>query len=345
MDGKKKALLEKYGLNKSYLDNGRPEIVVPRDSEEEFKKALSYLIVHNCGCNKRDYFQCGCGAFYCCASIGICEYCAAKNKPHNLLEKSCPLCDRICVKKAKNGVDIANHCVDCGMLKCSTCHTQFKCSKLMLISNSEYKQRRCNIPMPLTRYGIYINTGYMRILHKLSIDTVVAANGYVYEIDNGKIYNAGKFNVAANTTTIIPGGFMRDKCFNKKEKEVHLILLKFFNVDEITPFYYPNWLFSPITGRGLELDFWIEKIGLAVEYNGPFHYLPIYGEQHLLNQQARDGAKVRGLAQKGHELMVIPDAHGNVDLEQFITQFLREFIARKPDLLVKITKNRGILAF
>ncbi|AMN83922.1 hypothetical protein D5b_00507 [Faustovirus] len=43
--------------------------------------------------------------------------------------------------------------------------------------------------------------------------------------------------------------------------------------------------------------------------------------------------------------MVIPDAHGNVDLEQFITQFLREFIARKPDLLVKITKNRGILAF
>ncbi|QJX74273.1 hypothetical protein F-E9_520 [Faustovirus] len=51
------------------------------------------------------------------------------------------------------------------------------------------------------------------------------------------------------------------------------------------------------------------------------------------------------MAQKGHELLVIPDARGNVDLEQFITVFLREFLVRKPELAPKITKNRANLIF
>lgn len=43
--------------------------------------------------------------------------------------------------------------------------------------------------------------------------------------------------------------------------------------------------------NGLELDFYFPAINLAIEINGPVHYLPIYGDKYLLSIQERDERK------------------------------------------------------
>ena len=48
---------------------------------------------------------------------------------------------------------------------------------------------------------------------------------------------------------------------------------------------------NPITGMFLELDFYFPQLKLAIELNGPTHYLPIYGKEKFERQKRNDRIK------------------------------------------------------
>lgn len=53
---------------------------------------------------------------------------------------------------------------------------------------------------------------------------------------------------------------------------------------------------------GLELDFYFPNLNLAIEINGPVHYLPIYGDKYLQSIQERDERKKNICLEKQIEL-------------------------------------------
>lgn len=60
------------------------------------------------------------------------------------------------------------------------------------------------------------------------------------------------------------------------------------------------------TFNGLEIDIWIPELKLAIEWNGPFHYIPIRGESFLKSQQDRDKKKIYLADDLNIHLIVIP---------------------------------------
>lgn len=56
---------------------------------------------------------------------------------------------------------------------------------------------------------------------------------------------------------------------------------------------------------GAELDIYIASLNLAFELNGPFHYQPIYGLDHLTEIQKRDKRKFALCEENGIEFCVI----------------------------------------
>lgn len=58
--------------------------------------------------------------------------------------------------------------------------------------------------------------------------------------------------------------------------------------------------------NGLEIDIWIPELKLAIEWNGPFHYQPIFGEKTLLKQQNRDKRKSELAFENNIQLVTIP---------------------------------------
>ncbi len=58
---------------------------------------------------------------------------------------------------------------------------------------------------------------------------------------------------------------------------------------------------------GFEADIAIPSLDLAIEWNGPFHYIPIFGEARLNEIRNRDAIKLSIAQRKGINLIVIPD--------------------------------------
>lgn len=54
----------------------------------------------------------------------------------------------------------------------------------------------------------------------------------------------------------------------------------------------PPWL------NGLELDFWFQKSGIAVEFQGGQHFVPVYGKGALVSARARDRVKAAECASR-----------------------------------------------
>ena len=62
---------------------------------------------------------------------------------------------------------------------------------------------------------------------------------------------------------------------------------------------------------GYEIDVYIPKLKLAIEWNGIVHFKPIYGQIKLDKIQTRDAEKLKIAANKNINLIVIPDLVSN----------------------------------
>lgn len=56
---------------------------------------------------------------------------------------------------------------------------------------------------------------------------------------------------------------------------------------------------------GLEIDIYVKDLNLAIELNGPVHYLPIYGEDKLLSTQTNDEIKRKESIEAGYRYSII----------------------------------------
>jgi len=63
-------------------------------------------------------------------------------------------------------------------------------------------------------------------------------------------------------------------------------------------------------GKDFEVDLALPNEMIAIEVDGPTHYLPIYGEKHLENQQARDARKDDMINSTGYNVLRIRDNNG-----------------------------------
>lgn len=61
--------------------------------------------------------------------------------------------------------------------------------------------------------------------------------------------------------------------------------------------------------KPLELDFWIPELKYAIEINGPTHYKPVFGEESLASQKARDKRKRAACKELGIKLRVVKPAN------------------------------------
>lgn len=84
---------------------------------------------------------------------------------------------------------------------------------------------------------------------------------------------------------------------------------------------------------GLEIDINIPSMRLAIELNGPVHYMPIYGEERLHKVQAKDAQKHLEIHQKGLTLIVLDISRLNSTKKQleFLTKHYTDNI--KPLLM------------
>lgn len=88
-----------------------------------------------------------------------------------------------------------------------------------------------------------------------------------------------------------------------------------------------------LLSNGLEIDIYVPSARLAIELNGPVHYLPIYGEEKLRTTQYKDAAKHLEIHEKGLSLMVldISRLHSKKQQETFLLKHYTEDI--KPLLM------------
>jgi len=79
---------------------------------------------------------------------------------------------------------------------------------------------------------------------------------------------------------------------------------------------------------GLEIDIYIPDAKLAIELNGPVHYLPIYGENRLEKVQLKDSKKFLEIHDKGLSLMVLDISRLNSKKQQhlFLDKYYEENI-------------------
>ncbi len=64
------------------------------------------------------------------------------------------------------------------------------------------------------------------------------------------------------------------------------------------------------TGKDFEVDLALPTEMIAIEVDGPTHFLPIYGEDHLDNQQERDARKDDMINATGYNVLRVRDNNG-----------------------------------
>lgn len=63
-------------------------------------------------------------------------------------------------------------------------------------------------------------------------------------------------------------------------------------------------------GKDFEVDLALPKEMIAIEVDGPTHFLPIYGEEHLAQQQERDDRKDDMINSSGYSVLRVRDNNG-----------------------------------
>jgi hypothetical protein len=80
--------------------------------------------------------------------------------------------------------------------------------------------------------------------------------------------------------------------------------------------------------ESLEIDIYLPKLSLAIEVNGPVHYLPIYGEDKLKDVRKRDRRKKKLLKDSNNHLISI-DISLLTGNENRIKRFMEDYYLRK----------------
>lgn len=63
-------------------------------------------------------------------------------------------------------------------------------------------------------------------------------------------------------------------------------------------------------GKSFEVDIALPKERIAIEVDGPTHFIPVYGEEHLEQQQDRDARKDENILSTGYSVLRIRDNNG-----------------------------------
>jgi Zn ribbon nucleic-acid-binding protein len=112
-----------------------------------------------------------------------------------------------------------------------------------------------------------------------------------------------------------------DRCPFCKESKAEKIIEKILLNNNI-PFKQQHYFKDLKHKSYLTFDFFIEEKNLAIEYDGEFHYLPIYGKERLNSQKMKDKLKDNYCKNKNINLVRIP--YWDFDkLEKIITDVIR----------------------
>ncbi len=79
---------------------------------------------------------------------------------------------------------------------------------------------------------------------------------------------------------------------------------------------------------GLEIDIFIKDYNLAIELNGPVHYIPIYGNEKFNKIQDRDIIKQLECQKGGYNLIIIDisQLRTNKKSESFLSEYYEKYI-------------------
>lgn len=121
--------------------------------------------------------------------------------------------------------------------------------------------------------------------------------------------------------------------YNKSENECRRVLQNIF-IGYKFPNVRPDFMENNKTKRCLELDCYNEKLNLALEYNGKQHYkyVPIFhkGDKDAYkSQKERDEQKKKICTLRNITLIVVPYTVPFKDIERYIVDNVKEFIAKK----------------
>lgn len=120
-----------------------------------------------------------------------------------------------------------------------------------------------------------------------------------------------EFAAPANVTDTTTGLFCLQNMSHLQDTVKHKLQLLFsgFNVSEN---YRPDWLQNPVTGKNLELDFWIPEHRVGIEVQGRQHYefVSVFHETEddLLKQIERDKLKKKMCSELGVTLIEVSTA-------------------------------------
>lgn len=114
------------------------------------------------------------------------------------------------------------------------------------------------------------------------------------------------------------------RCKFKRENQIRDL------VEELTgekfPQKGPRWLTNPSTGGRLKFDAYCEKLKIAVEYNGEFHYRePPFKGASLKSIKYRDSVKKRLAKANGVKLIIVPYTIKNI--REFLHNRLRQTLS------------------
>lgn len=121
--------------------------------------------------------------------------------------------------------------------------------------------------------------------------------------------------------------------YNKSENECRRVLQNIF-IGYKFPNVRPEFMENNKTKRCLELDCYNEKLNLALEYNGKQHYkyVPIFhkGDKNAYkSQKERDELKKKICTLRNITLIVVPYTVPFKDIERYIVNSVKKFIAKK----------------
>lgn len=179
-----------------------------------------------------------------------------------------------------------------GACYCRKCHSEPPTSKRSLSVQTIYDLRFKSHNLKLVDSEFDINT---TIFEKNSF-TMVCEHGHTFS-RSGNSLRKGNWNCPTCSKHFVgEGGSM-------EEEYVRLMLQEHFNKKFNN--VRPDWLINSETNSTLELDMFCEELNLAFEYNGPTHYLPLFGEDNLLQTQKRDRIKSEVCAKNNITLFTI----------------------------------------